>query len=73
MRSAYQTQGLARAKMSPHFAFFRTAGTARAYAATVDVVDVGAGMWEAVVGDAESMLIGVPIVPLETTRTEWSS
>ena len=55
--------------MSPHFAFLRTAGTARAYDGTAGA----AGMCAAVVGDEESMLIGVPMVPLETTRTEWSS
>ena len=31
------------------------------------------GMCDAAVGDCESMLIGVPIVPLDTTRTEWSA
>ena len=28
-------------------------------------------MCDAAVGNCESMLMGVPIVPLETTRTEW--
>ena len=65
--------------MSPHLAFLSTAGTFRAYPAAVTVTaaaaddDDGAGMCAAVVGEAESMLIGAPIVPLETTRTEWSS
>ena len=31
------------------------------------------GVCEAVVRDCESMVMGVPIVPLDTTRTEWSS
>ena len=60
--------------MSPHFAFFRTAGTLRAAAyATAPLDDDVLGMCEAVVGDCESMVMGVPIVPLDTTRTEWSS
>ena len=57
--------------MSPHFAFLRTAGTLRD--AYVAVVLDPPGMCDAAVGDCESMLLGVPIVPLETTRTEWSS
>lgn len=49
---AYQTQGLARAKMSPHLAFLRTAGTLRAAAyATAPLDDDVPGMCEAVVGD----------------------
>ena len=31
------------------------------------------GVCDAAVGDRESMLIGPPIVPLDTTRTEWSA
>ena len=73
-REVYQTHGLARAKMSPHLAFLSTAGTFRAYAAAVTVTaaddDEGAGMCAAVVGEAESMLIGALSVPLKTTQTK---
>ncbi len=75
-RRAYHTQGLARAKISPHFAFFSTAGTRWCAYDDDDAVaaeGTGPGMCAAVVGDAWSIWIGVPIVPLPTTRTEWSS
>ena len=54
--------------MSPRLAFLRTAGTLRdAYVAVI--LDTP-GVCDAAVGDRESMLIGAPIVPLDTTRTE---
>ena len=76
--AVYHTHGFARAKMSPHLAFFRTAGTARAY----DAADTGAAadadadacMWGAAGADGDaSTLIGAPTDPLPTTRTVWSS
>ena len=54
--------------MSLHLAFLITAGTLRE--AYVAVVLGTPGMCDAAVGDCESMLIGAPIVPLDTTRTE---
>ncbi len=45
---------------------------AAAYA-TAALDDVVPGMCDAVVGDCELMVMGVPMVPLATTRTEWSS
>ena len=68
----YQTHGLARANASPHFGFFVAAATPRAAAYATDALVVP-GMCDAVVGDCESRLMGAPMVPLDTTRTEWSS
>ena len=62
--------------MSSHLAFLRTPGTlhAAAYAtAALDDVMPGPGMYSMVVSDCESMVMGVLIVPLDKTRTEWSS
>ena len=41
--------------------------------AYVAVVLGSPGICDAAVGDCESILIGAPTVPLETTRTEWSA